>query len=69
MEYTEKKLRDIIAKELAKVTKDNFPAIYDAIQTEQGYERVELIIIMYMIDTGFTASASVPQVEQFLIEG
>lgn len=66
MESFEKKVRDSIANELGKVTKNNFPAIYEAIQTQQGYERVELMIIQYMINNGFTASACIPPIETIL---
>lgn len=63
----EKRLRDAIAKILQNIKKDVFPGIYDAIQTVQGYQHVELLIIKFMVDNEFTPAECIPNIERILI--
>jgi hypothetical protein len=66
MTTTELQLRDNIASVLSTVNKQNAPNVYKFIQTENGYKRIESMIIKMMIDDNITASATINNIEEML---
>jgi hypothetical protein len=66
MTTIELQLRDNIASVLSTVNKQTAPNVYKFIQTENGYKRIESMIIKMMIDDNITASATINNIEEML---
>ena len=61
---TEKReLRQEILKQLKKVTRANSPAIWQQIQSSEGYARIESQVIRRMISRRLVPAAIIPQLE------
>ena len=60
---TERELRSEILKQLKKVTKANSPAIWQQIQSPEGYARIENRIIRRVISQRLVPAAVIPQLE------
>lgn len=66
MHKIEKELRQEIKKELNSIDKNKLPKIYDFIQVENGYKRIENMIIQNMITDNMRISATIPHIENML---
>ena len=66
MSKTEKQLRDKIAKILKRVKPDEFPTIYEFIQTENGYKRIENMMITMFINEDVSLSGTLMHIENEL---
>ncbi|MBU0489985.1 MAG: JAB domain-containing protein [Bacteroidetes bacterium] len=64
----EKRLRKEVFEQLQKVQKNRnlTPKVYEAIQSQKGYEYMERRIINMVITDGITISACIPQIESEL---
>jgi len=59
----ERELRQEILKQLKKVTRANSPAIWQQIQSPEGYARIESQVIKRMIGRRLVPAAVIPQLE------
>jgi hypothetical protein len=64
----ERELRSEILSQLKKVTPANSPAIFEQIQTPQGYARIENQVIRRVISQRLVPAAVIPQLETELSE-
>jgi len=60
---TEQNLRQNILQELKKLTPSNSPFLYKMIQTKQGYNDIEKIIIEKVLHENLPPIAIIPQIE------
>ncbi len=66
MSKVEKQIRDKIAQILKQVKPDEFPTVYEFIQTENGYKRVENRMITMFINEDVSLSGTLMHIENEL---
>jgi hypothetical protein len=59
----EKKLREEILRQLKKVTEANAPNLYEMMQSPQGYEQVEQLVIDKVLHDQMVPAAVIPMLE------
>ncbi len=62
----EKQLRENIKNALKTVTATNSPSVFELLQTENGYNTIEDMIIKLMAGDNISASAAIPQIEKMI---
>lgn len=64
--HLEQKLREEILKQLKKVTEANSPNLFEMMQTPQGYEQVEQMVIHKVLHDQMVPAAVIPMIESEL---
>ena len=59
-------LRDNVANVLSSVTSENAPAVFNKIQSTEGYAQIEQMILDMAINEQISLSATIPYIEKMV---